>query len=33
MDANYVLWFVGLFFLGLAVMGVMFAFVYGCERV
>jgi hypothetical protein len=24
---------VGLFLLGLAVMGLMFAFVYGCERV
>jgi hypothetical protein len=26
-------WLVGLFLLGLAVMGLMFAFVYGCERV
>jgi hypothetical protein len=33
MDATYVLWFAGLFLLGLAVMGLMFAFVYGCERV
>jgi hypothetical protein len=27
------IWFVSLFILGLALMGVMFAFVYGCERV
>ena len=27
------LWLAGLFALGLAVMGLMFAFVYGCERV
>jgi hypothetical protein len=26
-------WLVGLFLLGLVVMGLMFAFVYGCERV
>jgi hypothetical protein len=28
-----IFWLVGLFLLGLAVMGLMFAFVYGCERV
>jgi hypothetical protein len=27
------MWLVGLFLLGLAVMGLMFAFVLGCERV
>jgi len=33
MDAQYVIWFASLFLLGLAVMGLMFAFVYACERV
>jgi hypothetical protein len=33
MGADYVVWFAGLFVLGIAVMGLMFAFVYGCERV
>jgi hypothetical protein len=33
MDTQYVIWFASLFLLGLAVMGLMFAFVYACERV
>jgi hypothetical protein len=33
MGAEFVILFASLFLLGLAVMGLMFAFVYGCERV
>jgi hypothetical protein len=33
MDTNLAVLFASLFLLGLAVMGLMFAFVYGCERV
>jgi hypothetical protein len=30
---NLAVWLPGLFFLGLATMGLLFAFVYGCEKV
>jgi len=30
---NLAIWLPALFFLGLAVMGLMVAFVFGCERV
>jgi hypothetical protein len=33
MGAEFVILFASLFLLGLSVMGLMFAFVYGCERV
>ncbi len=30
---DFTIWLASLFLLGLALMGLMFAFVYGCERV
>jgi hypothetical protein len=33
MDAAYWYWLTGLFVLGMATMGLMFAFVAACERV